>query len=869
MKQMLRVIMILAILSGFSQAQTWEIIKEGQMEYIPSACSFLNAETGLYLSSGGVVIMTTDGTNSFQTVREADGSDLKWEDVEFYNDTLVVSCGDQGIIYKSADGGYSWTQIGDTINYRWDLKSIDVVTDKIFYVAGIDSTLLKTIDGGMNWTKINYGFDQEDLDGGLAFLNPDSGVVITNANNGKTWYTHDGGINWSLVQVEFPLGTISKKLYDVATNEASTIAIAGHHYCLFISNDAGQTYSQVGSYSIDFKNLFQVEFCNDNLITASGMNGYIIKTEPDGENWNNINIPTGNHADIMDFTDEQTGYVFAGNGQWFKTGDGGNSWTPILEWPNIHIEGLAVPSVNKIVTGGWGGAMSISDDGGFYFPYPDNSLSKCVNSISNMSFYDDKNGLAGSYVGELYRTADGGINWTKIENPMADVKKKINDIYYVTDQILFAGGTSGNIIKSENGGLSWVSVPKSGLGINEVYAFMAVSDSQVIACAKGMILLSTTQLDSFYLVKKYSSIQMRGIDIKGENILVAASDGKIYRTTTSRLDTLIEVFSEPEGDSFNGVAWANDSTACVVGANGKIYASTDSGQTWQADNMPVENTLYRIRYDGYNYWATGQYGTILKKSIAPADPVAGLFINEFMADNESTISDHTGSFSDWIEIYNSNNYAVNISGFYLTDKLNNLTKYQIPDSAPDSTLIPPDGYLLLWADDSPESGVLHLKFGLSKNGEAIGLTDRDGITVIDSISFGPQLPDTSQGRITDGSQTWEFFYPSSPGDDNENGVVVSISYDNNPVATHYELSQNYPNPFNPTTSIGFSIINNGKVLLEVYDITGQKVATLCNQFMKAGKAKISWNASGLASGLYFYKITAGDFSAVKKMMLLK
>ena len=91
----------------------------------------------------------------------------------------------------------------------------------------------------------------------------------------------------------------------------------------------------------------------------------------------------------------------------------------------------------------------------------------------------------------------------------------------------------------------------------------------------------------------------------------------------------------------------------------------------------------------------------------------------------------------------------------------------------------------------------------------------------------------------------------------------------NEIAKSYSLSQNFPNPFNPTTSINFSIPKNGLVKLVVYDVLGKEVATLVNDEQTAGTYKVTFNASKLTSGVYFYKISSGDFSDVKKMMLLK
>ncbi len=85
----------------------------------------------------------------------------------------------------------------------------------------------------------------------------------------------------------------------------------------------------------------------------------------------------------------------------------------------------------------------------------------------------------------------------------------------------------------------------------------------------------------------------------------------------------------------------------------------------------------------------------------------------------------------------------------------------------------------------------------------------------------------------------------------------------------FELAQNYPNPFNPTTKINYQLAKDENVSLKVYDVLGNEVATLVNSRQSAGKHSVNFNASALSSGVYFYKIVAGNFVDVKKMMLLK
>jgi len=99
--------------------------------------------------------------------------------------------------------------------------------------------------------------------------------------------------------------------------------------------------------------------------------------------------------------------------------------------------------------------------------------------------------------------------------------------------------------------------------------------------------------------------------------------------------------------------------------------------------------------------------------------------------------------------------------------------------------------------------------------------------------------------------------------------ITGIEKVNQTLPQSFSLLQNYPNPFNPTTVIQYSIPKSGNVTLKVYNMIGQEVATLVNQEQSAGNYSVNFNASKLASGVYLYRIEAGNFSATKKLMLLK
>ena len=151
-----------------------------------------------------------------------------------------------------------------------------------------------------------------------------------------------------------------------------------------------------------------------------------------------------------------------------------------------------------------------------------------------------------------------------------------------------------------------------------------------------------------------------------------------------------------------------------------------------------------------------------------------LFINEFMADNDITITDPQGEYDDWIELYNNGEQYVNIGGMFITDDLNEPVEWQIPDNSPDSTIILPGEFLLLWADKDSDDGILHLEIKLSASGEQIGVYKEDGVTVLDSLSFGAQSTDISFGRLPNGGENWIYMSKPTPGESNTASINLSL-----------------------------------------------------------------------------------------------
>lgn len=151
---------------------------------------------------------------------------------------------------------------------------------------------------------------------------------------------------------------------------------------------------------------------------------------------------------------------------------------------------------------------------------------------------------------------------------------------------------------------------------------------------------------------------------------------------------------------------------------------------------------------------------------AIAQKVPGLQFSEILVMNDSNCVDDYGAHSSWIEIFNPSNNFINIGGYYLTDDLNNPTKYWIPDGDR-STMMEPKSYLVFWADGKPERGIFHLSFDL-KNAKTIALFNHHGTKLVDQVVISPpQKPDVTFGKPNNASSEWVFLSRSTPGTNND------------------------------------------------------------------------------------------------------
>jgi hypothetical protein len=219
-------------------------------------------------------------------------------------------------------------------------------------------------------------------------------------------------------------------------------------------------------------------------------------------------------------------------------------------------------------------------------------------------------------------------------------------------------------------------------------------------------------------------------------------------------------------------------------------------------------------------------------------------INEFLADNTNDVQNEIFQYEDWIELYNTTSIPLELSGLYLTDNFSVPSKFTIPQN----TIIQPNGYLIIWADEDPStSSYVHANFKLAAGGEQLMLSAPGG-AVLDSITFGPQTTDKSMARCPDGVGTFSVLtYPTFKLQNCAIGI--------NELNSSEPAFEAFPNPAN-----SYLIVRApGGVprSVEVFNTLGQEIYK--NSYLN----DLIVNTSGWEPGLYFIRCE----HTVKKILI--
>ena len=207
--------------------------------------------------------------------------------------------------------------------------------------------------------------------------------------------------------------------------------------------------------------------------------------------------------------------------------------------------------------------------------------------------------------------------------------------------------------------------------------------------------------------------------------------------------------------------------------------------------------------------------------------LGGLVINEIMAGNVSAVADQNGEYDDWVELYNGNNFSLNLNGYYLSDNENELTKWTFPN-----VTIPANGYLIVWCDTAGnlQTG-LHTTYRLSADQEEVYLTDPTN-TVIDAVHYVNMIADKGFARVPNGTGAMQYQDHTYNAINQNNTAIVDVNVSGN--------MRVYPNP-----SINRIYVLGATESVSVFNMMGQEV------FYKQEVKSI--DISNWENGVYFVK----------------
>ena len=322
------------------------------------------------------------------------------------------------------------------------------------------------------------------------------------------------------------------------------------------------------------------------------------------------------------------------------------------------------------------------------------------------------------------------------------------------------------------------------------------------------------------------------------------------------------------------VFYANkEEASSVLNLDFKLSGGGEQIGLWNADQIFMDSLTYgeQITDTSYGRYQDGTDNWYFMADITPGasninpnpPPTIELYINEFMASNDSSFPGPQGDYPDWIEIYNPATEAVMLGGYFMSDDLvDPAAMYQISDAYPDSVTVEAGGFIVFYANKEEASSVLNLDFKLSGGGEQIGLWNADQI-FMDSLTYGEQITDTSYGRFADGTDNWFFMPEITPGATNLNTMSIDEIED------YVSVSQNYPNPFSAVTNIQFTLERPDQVSIKVFDVRGTLITVLADDNYTQGVHTIQWDASALPAGYYFYTLQTNTGVITKKALIIR
>jgi photosystem II stability/assembly factor-like uncharacterized protein len=644
----------------------------------------------------------------------------------------------------------------------------------------------------------------------------------------------DAGASWTLTGLQF---TSDGTYYLMNSYRSLEVAPTGH---LFALNPHDKGIYRSTDNGANWQRLTVINIARGFAVNASGFvflstSIGIYRSTDDGSTWSQINNGLAN-VNVYSLTINSNGIIFAGtDAGTYRSTDNGTSWTG---GGSVSVYSLAnSPTSGNLLAGTSSGVYRSSDNGQNWTNVGSPNLKvPVVHTMSTggvFALFEENNPPKQS----VYRSSDDGTTWTKVRDGI------FISLASSPSAGLFAAADDGGLFRSTDNGNTWV---RPLLSDGSILSLASKSDGTLFAATLGNYVFRTTNAGN-------SWTQLINGLTNNLNIAVAVnSKGYVFIGTDSS-----GIFRSTD----NGQTWTN--TGNGLGNNTHVFAfAVNSTRRILAGCNPASNSaggVYASTNDG-SQWTplTATTGNVYSLSLASAGKIlAGT------GDGKVYVSTDTGATWTNSKLTNTTVRSLAISpegnifagtdypgGLYRsTDNGSTWTNVGFANVSVTSILIKPAVAFL---------GTYGQGIYRSTNNGVSWAEVNDGLKDYNVLSLALD----SAGYLYAGT-------PSSGIFRSNQALITSVQEIASEVPGRFLLRQNYPNPFNPATTIEFSIPHSDLVTLKVFGLLGEEVATLVNKMLSAGTHRARWDATGVPSGVYFYRLQASDFTETKKLILLR
>jgi len=779
-------------------------------------------------------------------------------DLWIFDTQTMLAVGDFGTVIKTSDGGASWNVSHYSGGITNDFYSVFFIDETTGWVGGSDGKILKTTDGGDTWsvkTILNIpainAFYFHDNQNGWAVGNK----VLNGDQKGVFLKTIDGGNSWTIDE-----NTGAASLNAIRFINNNTGWAVGSKYVSEIENpqdiilktdDGGQTW--MPHYSQITTELFCTCFVDDLNGWAVGKgttsSGMIIYSDDGGVNWTEQTHPEPTSALWgIAFRNQNLGWAVGEKGTLLRTDNGGNQWELIETQIDRNLNSIKFTNTVFVVAVGNAGIMIKSGDNGAV--WQELSSGMTMWHFYAVDFTDPDTGWIVGPNKTIIKSVNGGADWT----PQASsAPQNLLDVFMVDNQTGWTVGEYGVILKTKNGGIDWDNQLSGTFYFLHACFFM--NDQMGWIC---------------------------GGPVAGDtSIILNTSDGG---TTWNRQNCTADA-------SLRDIYFIDDQNGWVVGHNSNVFHTVDGGVTWSPVSIGSTEDFYSayfmtkdigwiggnsIRYtdNGGTSWTEQQVFSVREqiRSIHFIDFLIGWAV---IQGTPGELYKTMNGGTDWfkLDIGAANNlYDISI----VNDEIGWLVGTYSTIMKTDAVFVPVElvSFTANWVKDHVElewttatesnnyGFEIQQKYSENNSWQKIGFVEGHGTSTemhYYSFKYTPQSGGKYSYRLkqVDSDGTFKL------------SAVRDVW-----IPSKFALHQNHPNPFNPETKIGFELPISAHVTLDIYNMLGQKIATLIDEKRPAGLQNITWNGKddmgqNVGSGVYFYHIKTGDFEATRKLVLLR